>query len=566
MAHATALRPLVGRGAADLTFRPQHHVGAIPLDAVAVRPRWHGDLAATVVVWIIAAVGVLGTALLAPSVAGAHQGDGVFTLAEGARAGNASDVAMLPDSSIVGVNPFGAWVMPPDGRRAKIGGFGGSGVAATSDGSALAIQGELTESFPFEFAEHPPVGENRIVRWTPGVGVSVVAGTGKRGFGGDGGPATSALLRLFHSPPDAWAPLPEGIVARSDASFAFTDMGNGRIRAVDAAGLIRTIAGETTGALREPVGLAATPDGGYLVTEAGRRLRRVRPDATIESLTRLRTMPYDLVVSADGTVVLADGWALWRLPPGSPTPRPYLQPKRPTDTFDFAGRTIQAWGLALDRYGGLLAVGDRVLTYVPHGPTPWTLAELRSTHTSRRAVAAVVETTQPGTATLEVTRRGRTVARDVRPVPAGHSTLRAIGPIRSNWYRVRLRLDGDNGRSAADEVPIHGARTLTVKLARQLLGFSQGQEADEDIYYRLGRACRQFGRRRADCVIASTGDEQSSHAGVASLTLERTGIVFRRNYEWGPEGFQRHPRFIVGYRGEHAVQRLSPGRGGRWTW
>jgi hypothetical protein len=215
----------------------------------------------------IAAVGVLLAAV--PDVAEAHRGDGVFTLAEGARTAYAADVAMLPDGSVVGVHPFGAWRMPPDGLRARIRGFGGSGVAATSDGGALAIQGVVIESWPGEFDERPPVVGDQVVRWAPGAGVTVVAGTGERGFGGDGGPATSALLNLFHSPrADDYVPQPDGIVARPDGGFVFTDMGNGRIRAVDAAGIIRTIAGGAVGTLRDPVHLAATPDGGYLVVEA----------------------------------------------------------------------------------------------------------------------------------------------------------------------------------------------------------------------------------------------------------------------------------------------------------
>jgi hypothetical protein len=318
------------------------------------------------------------------------------------------------------------------------------------------------------------------------------------------------------------------------------------------------------------------PDGGYLVTEAGSyaendpehngdvlgpRVLRVRPGGTIETVAR--GLALDVVVLADGTAVLA-GYTgrLWRLEPGSRTPRPYLRPARPTDTFDFAARSRFGWSLALDRSGGLLVGGRSVLTFVPHGQTPWTLAALRGTRTSRRAVTAVIETTQPGMATLEIAQPDRIIARVTKPVAAGHSTLRAFGPIGTDWYDVRLRLEGPNGATAHDEVAIHGARALTVRLARRLLGRNQGHASDEDIYYRLGRDCRRFGRRRVDCVITQTDDVgKRSNVGVASVTLERTGILLRRHYPWGRRGFQRHPRFIA----DDGVQPLSRHHGGKWA-
>jgi hypothetical protein len=174
-------------------------------------------------------------------------------------------------------------------------------------------------------------------------------------------------------------------------------------------------------------------------------------------------------------------------------------------------------------------------------------------------VTAVIETTQPGTATLEVVRGGRDVSRATQSVTAGHSTLRAAGPIRDEWYDVRIQLDGANGRTGGDELPVHGAQALGIPLARRILGRDQGQEPDMDVFYRLGRDCRQFGPRRVDCAIASTGDERQSHVGVVSVNLARTGIVLRRHYAWGPQGFRARPRFTS------RARRLSRDDGGRWA-
>jgi hypothetical protein len=546
-------------------------VREIALAVFVARPRWDTRVARATVAWPIAAVGVVVATLILPSMAGAHRGDGVFILAEG-RWLSGRDVAMLPDGSIVGVVESRAWRLTPGGGRSSIPGLGGTGVAATADGGVLAIQGE----YPPEFGDDRTTGaEHRIVRWAPGVGVSVVAGAGEQGLGGDGGPATQALLNLQPGPLTWGDPPPTGIAATPDGGFVFADTGNGRIRAVDAGGIIRTIAGSSAGTFRDPLGLAATRDGGYLVTEAGwpgfgedglsARVRRVGSDGTVETVAVL--WAHDVVVLADGTAVIAafDG-QLWRLRPGSHSLSPYLRPKRPTDTFDFAARSTYGRRVALDPYGGLLAVGSGVLTYVPGGPTPWTLAALRGTRTRRRGVTAVIETTRPGMGTLEIAQDDRVVARVTQPVAAGHSTLRAAGPIGEDWYDVRLRLEGADGATRRDEVPIHGARALDVQLVRGLLGRNQGRDVDSNTRYTLGRDCRQFGRRRVDCVVETS---DGCEVGVASVTLGRSGVVLRRDYRGVGRGrrypcarprFRRNPRFMA----SHGVRRLSRHDGRTW--
>jgi hypothetical protein len=497
-----------------------------------------------------AALGVIVATLSLCAAAGAHRGDGVFTVSADPLVEGAVDVAMLADGSVVLVGSQ-AWHLTPAGQRTPIPDLLGSGIAATADGGLLSIRGGYWD--------------HRVERWTPSAGVSVVAGTGSAGFGGDGGPAQQALLNL--SPVDDVVFDATGIVARPDGGFVFVDPGNRRIRAVDAGGTIRTLAGGSSGPFRDPMGLAATPDGGFVVTESfAGRVRRLGADGGLGTLASVDE-PNDVVVSPDGTVIVSEPWDghLWRIAPGSRTAEPYLRAARATETFDFAARATFGRGLALDQQGGLLALGPETgsadddnteLTYVPNGATSWPLAALRSTRTSRRGVSAVIETTQPGTATLTVVDRDRTVASVTQQVGQGHSTLRARGLIRSRWYELRLRLDADGGASADDGVPIHGARRLTVPLARALLGRRQGN-VDDVAIYRLGQDCKPFGTRRVDCEIQ--WDRRC--AGIASLTLHRTGIVLRRHYSCGRPRFRRHPRFNVD---GNALQRLSRGDGGVW--
>jgi hypothetical protein len=160
-----------------------------------------------------------------------------------------------------------------------VAGFGGDGGTATSaslsapiavawlgDGSALVA----------DYANH------RIRRITPGGQITTVAGTGTAGYSGDGGPATSAQL--------SW---PLDVEPTADGGFLIADLGNKRVRRVSPAGIITTVAGTGQGGSQgdggpassarvSPTGVAATPDGGFLVADASaQRVRRVSAGGTI---------------------------------------------------------------------------------------------------------------------------------------------------------------------------------------------------------------------------------------------------------------------------------------------
>jgi hypothetical protein len=76
-------------------------------------------------------------------------------------------------------------------------------------------------------------GQNHCIRKVDAAGIiTTVAGNGTAGFTGDGGPASTATLNL-----------PFGIAADRFGNLYISDGGNNRIRKVDAAGIISTIAG-----------------------------------------------------------------------------------------------------------------------------------------------------------------------------------------------------------------------------------------------------------------------------------------------------------------------------------
>ena len=122
-------------------------------------------------------------------------------------------------------------------------GYGGDGGSATDAMLNMPHEIQFDEDGDLYIVER----DNHVVRkvdMQSGL-ISTVAGTGEAGFSGDGGPATNAVLRAPHS-----------IVFHPDGRLIICDIGNHRLRIVDEAGMITTFGGTGT---REP-----TPNGAPL--------------------------------------------------------------------------------------------------------------------------------------------------------------------------------------------------------------------------------------------------------------------------------------------------------------
>jgi len=123
--------------------------------------------------------------------------------------------------------------------------------------------------------------------------IDTVAGTGTAGFTGDGGGATAAQLA---TPSDV-------AFVGGTATYLIADTANNRIRRVNDAGTISTVAGagpaNAPGAfagdslaatnpavrLNGPRGVSATADGGFLIADTGNnRIRRVSPAGVITTV------------------------------------------------------------------------------------------------------------------------------------------------------------------------------------------------------------------------------------------------------------------------------------------
>jgi streptogramin lyase len=130
----------------------------------------------------------------------------------------------------------------------------GNGTKGYSGDGGPATKAQLNEPYEVRFDKAGNMlfveMKNYIVRKVDRQSgkISTVAGTGELGFAGDGGPATKAQLNIPHS-----------IALDQDDNIYIADIGNHRIRKVDAkSGIISTIAGN--GERKPPV--TGQPAGG----------------------------------------------------------------------------------------------------------------------------------------------------------------------------------------------------------------------------------------------------------------------------------------------------------------
>jgi RHS repeat-associated protein len=184
----------------------------------------------------------------------------------------------------------------------------GNGLQLFGGDGGLATQAELNH--PERLALGPDGslyiadrGNSRVRQISPAGIITTFAGNGIGGYGGDGLAATDAQLNT-----------PRGIALGPHGSLYIADSFNHRVRRVDPAGIITTVAGGGTGGLGDggpatraqldfPLGVAVAPDGSLLIGDATpAHLRRVRsffPGASAGQL---------MISSIDGTeLYLFDG-------------------------------------------------------------------------------------------------------------------------------------------------------------------------------------------------------------------------------------------------------------------
>ncbi len=124
-----------------------------------------------------------------------------------------------------------------DVRTGNISTIAGTGTAGYSGDGGSATAAELNSPFSVIVDGSGNVyiadSENNRIRRIDRAGIiSTIAGTGAESYGGDGGPAATAQLRG-----------PRGVAVDGSGNVYIADTGNERIRRIDRAGIISTIAG-----------------------------------------------------------------------------------------------------------------------------------------------------------------------------------------------------------------------------------------------------------------------------------------------------------------------------------
>jgi sugar lactone lactonase YvrE len=171
----------------------------------------------------------------------------------------------------------------------------GDGYAGSSGDGGQAVEASLdtphgvaVDNRGHVFIADSPNHRVRMVDLTTGI-IRTVAGTGQEGFSGDGGPATAARLNR-----------PRFLIVAPDGSLIIADTANYRVRRVDPAGTITTIAGTgqagysgdggpaTAARLDDPRGLALDAAGNLYVSNAEGSpvpsVRRIDPAGVITTV------------------------------------------------------------------------------------------------------------------------------------------------------------------------------------------------------------------------------------------------------------------------------------------
>ncbi len=245
-------------------------------------------------------------------------------------------------------------------------------------------------------------GRDQILRHLPSGKFHVVAGDGKRGYSGDGGPAVQAKLQLENN---------SGLAIARNGTVYFSDTGNGRVREVLPNGIIKTVAGggtKTIGqgslpALRvsfskqfSVAGLAIAPDGELYI--AAGDVYRLGPGGILHWVIGKRvfpknwggvysnpaaqidfTSPQRLAFDGNGDLLVAGGGG-WGL---------YEMTKRGRLRFVAFFRGDGFWGSLAERPGGSVVLSERsgIFQFSPSGtikatgPSPSAIdAPLRTPH------------------------------------------------------------------------------------------------------------------------------------------------------------------------------------------
>ena len=212
--------------------------------------------------------------------------------------GGAAQSALMFAPAAVATGPNGAYYIADtnnqrirgvvsNGTISTVAGTGSAGFAG--DGAASpSAQVNFPSGVATDSAGNVYIADtsNQRVRKIAGGVISTVAGNGTPGYGGDGGAATSAQLN--------W---PVSVAVDSAGNIYIADFNNNVVRKVSTGGTISTVAGSgaagyagdggpaTASQLNGPASVALDPAGNLFIADSGNhRVRKINPAGTISTL------------------------------------------------------------------------------------------------------------------------------------------------------------------------------------------------------------------------------------------------------------------------------------------
>ena len=277
---------------------------------------------------------VLAAAPLPAMPAAAAPAGTLSTFAGGLGAGPATSVAQTPGGlavrggRVVSVDSVSNLSLSPapgvvrqldlaTGRQKVLagmstGGFGGDGGPATSAQLSRPIAAAIDAAGNTYVTERD---NDRIRKITPGGTITTFAGNGTAGFSGDGAKANAAKINN-----------PSGIAVSPTGDVVFADTDSYRVRKVSPSGIITTIAGTgsnaypngdfgpATSATLEPVALAFDGAGNLFVTDQlHRSVRKITPGGTITTVRSQNFQGSHLAVDGPGNLYLPVGSGVVRM-------------------------------------------------------------------------------------------------------------------------------------------------------------------------------------------------------------------------------------------------------------
>ncbi len=175
----------------------------------------------------------------------------------------------------------GGWVdkITANGTIARVAGNGKGGYSGDG-GPAVNAQFNYAQGLAVDTAGNlyvADVNNSRVRKISADGIITTVAGNGNPGYSGDGGPAISAQMNE-----------PFSVTVDRGGNVYIADLGNSRIRMVSPAGIMTTVAGNNTQGYIGGLGVAAENTGALYVLDDpggnGGRVRKVSPNGIISTL------------------------------------------------------------------------------------------------------------------------------------------------------------------------------------------------------------------------------------------------------------------------------------------